>query len=73
MYTPVIITEGYRIVRRGETCEGLDDAKKAARELPIETRQVFAVVDANNIIHWRGGTMKASAVRSKKDSSMEKA
>jgi hypothetical protein len=60
MYTPVIMTQSYRVIKRGGAYEELEEAKKAARLLSIDVGQMYAVIDDNNLIHWQGGTKKVS-------------
>jgi hypothetical protein len=55
MYIPVVMTESYRVVRRGDPCQEIEEAKKAAKELPIDKGQMPAVIDSDHLVRWKGG------------------
>jgi hypothetical protein len=59
------MTETYRVVKKGEQYEELDDAKRAAKQMPLEPGQMHAVVDEINMVKWKGG-VKATAKRALK-------
>ncbi|HKX31637.1 MAG TPA: hypothetical protein VJ302_28370 [Blastocatellia bacterium] len=59
MYTPIVLTGTYRVVRSGEQYEDIEAAKEAARKLLIEQGQIPAVMDECRVVQWKGGTIKA--------------
>ncbi|HKX31222.1 MAG TPA: hypothetical protein VJ302_26265 [Blastocatellia bacterium] len=68
MYTAAVMTEHYRVVQKGERFEYLEDAKKAARQLVIQSGQMFAVIDETNLVHWKGGVIKNTNRQAKSSS-----
>ncbi|HKX33434.1 MAG TPA: hypothetical protein VJ302_37500 [Blastocatellia bacterium] len=54
MYTPVV-TENYRVVKKGQQFETLDEARGAVKNLSLEGGQMPAIIDDQNMVVWKGG------------------
>ena len=65
MYIPVVLTERYRVIKKGQQCQDIEEAKKAARALLLEQGEMPAVLDECKVVQWKGG-IKAATDNKKK-------